>query len=303
MKNRKKHIVLLFILAIIALVSAIAVLRNQKTNASPSKHLNSTKASGGMFDLLEKSAKRAKGAEKTKKEKASQHIEEADRAYENSIRELADVLFSEFGVAGLTAEATEGIKSRLVEAELKYRENHQGVREANIVRLINDLADKLGAPDYARTSPEQVRVMRAELRIFLPSLVAVETQEEKMGLKRKVGTEMNPEVSPLEAAFLAMLMMQQKMLNDDWQQTPQEWASNRRKKQLSHEDDANFNSSPQFGVKPEGEEKQRRNDEKRNEMLQLVMRGAARLSSSGIKDLAESSLDTLGIAKLKEGQQ
>lgn len=268
-----------------------------------------------MFELLEKSAQKTHAAERVKQSRLSPNIEEVNQAYESAVRELVDVLFKEFGFAEIPTDIAERMKERLIHAELKYREDHQGLSEANIVEVINKLVTTFGAPDYAKTSSLQVRFMRASLRKYLPHLVAVETQEDRMGLRQPVGTGMNPEVAPVEAAFLTMLMIQQKMLNDDWQQTPDEWVANQKKRYLSRSETAAQNDTePQFGVSPEtedsqfgtstqDEERQRRNDEKRNEMRWLVFRTAARLNSARLNHLVESSLDTLGIAKIEEVQQ
>lgn len=177
------------------------------------------------------------------------------------------------------------------------------MRESNVVEAVNGLADKFGAPDYAQTTELQVRTMRASLRRYLPNLVAVETLPARMGLRQPVGTGMNPEVSPLEAAFLTLMAVQQKMLNDDWQQTPEEWAANLKKKYLARVAAAwqpQTDEVPQFGVAAGDEEKQRRNDQKRNQIRRLVLRGAARLNAARLNDLAQSSLDTLGIVKVEE---
>lgn len=293
--------ILLLSLAAFAVVTAMLAIHSYRTRAAAPRVSETKRSNGGdMFESLDKAAKRARAAEKVKKAHLSPNVEEANREYEDSIRELADVLFKEFG-SEIPPGISERIKERLIRAELKYRESHQGVREGNVVEVINNLASRFGAPDYAKTTLLQVRFMRASLRRYVPNLVAVETQESRMGLRQPVGTGMNPEVSPLEAAFLALLMVQQKMLNDDWQQTPEEWAANQKKRYLSRPKVApQDNAGPQFGVSPEDEERQRRNNEKRNEMRLLVYRGAAKLNPARLNDLIQSSLDTLGIAKSEE---
>ena len=301
MNRHGKHVLLLGLAACVVMAATLAIhsYRTRAAAQEPSE-VKGRSSGGDMFESLEKAAKKTHAAEKVKKAQHAPDAEEANREYEASVRELTDVLFREFG-SEIPPGISKGIKERLTRAELKYREDHQGVREANVVEVINNLAGRFGAPDYAKTTALQVRFMRASLRRYLPNLVAVETQENRAGLRKPVGTGMNEEVSPLEAAFLTLLMVQQKMLNDDWQQTPEEWAANQKRRYLSRSKlEEQDNAGPQFGASLEDDERQRRNNEKRNEMRGLVYRGAARLNPARLNDLMQSSLDTLGIAKTEE---
>jgi hypothetical protein len=206
---------------------------------------------------------------------------------ETAISELADSIFKEVGSADIPADVITGIKGRLIRAEKKFRKNKKGVREENIVRMINELADKFQAPAYAKTSPLQVRLARVELMKYMPSFIAQETRPERKGLKKKVGTSINPEVSPLEAAYIAMLLIHQKMLNEQYQQTPDEYTANLHKWRAA----ARNNSSTEHTLVS------KHNQEKCREMRDVVSRGVSRLSPASVQGLINDSLDTLGIER------
>jgi hypothetical protein len=238
------------------------------SQAEPSLFTSRSDSKKTMFETIEEKARLAQDDKET------------------SIRTLADTIFNEVG-SPIPAEAAAAMKERLVRAEIKFRKNKKGIREENIVRMINELADKFHAPAYAKTSPLQVRMARVELLKYMPSFIAQETDEKRKGLKRKVGTSINQEVSPLEAAYIAMLLVQQKMLNEEYQQTPDEYAANYRRR---HSADRNKdNAEHTVGVK--------RNQEKCREMRQVISRGTANLSPTSIQGLIDESLDSLGIGR------
>ncbi len=231
----------------------------------------STSGDSNMFSDVEAAAKKAKNND------------------EQAIRELADAVFN-YAAPMIPAIASAGMKDRLVRAEIKYRNGHKGVREEHIVKTVNDLADAIGAPDYAKSSRLQVRVLRVRLMGAFPSFIAQERDEKKKGLKKKVGETMNPEASPLEGAFIAMMMVQQKMLNADFQKTPEEFAATLNLKlEMENRDNA--------GQKTEARLVARKASKKLIEMDGIINRGVARLGVLGAKQLADKSLDTLGIER------
>ena len=64
------------------------------------------------------------------------------------------------------------LEDSLTNAEIRYR-NHvgAGVREGQIVSLMNDLAEKFQLPAYLETTPAQVRGLRRVLAMNTPSLM------------------------------------------------------------------------------------------------------------------------------------
>src|SRR5262245_3264264 len=86
----------------------------------------------------------------------------------DSIDRMAEAIVSDFVPVPLSSDSRQAIQARLVRSELMYREHGQGVLEINIVRTINQLADKLSTPRYTKTTPGQVRFLRASMIGVLP---------------------------------------------------------------------------------------------------------------------------------------
>jgi hypothetical protein len=205
----------------------------------------------------------------------------------NSVRLLVDEIFSTLISSYLPDDMSQAMKDRLVRAELKFRHGKKGVGEARIVKTINDLADQLGAPEYAKTSPLQVHTLRTIFARRTPSLVAPETDETNRGLKKKEGSRLNPKVSPVEAVFLTILMIHQKILNPEWQQTPEEFAAN-----LPHKRQESTASKGSHILQPSTKRR-----EKSREMMSLMAQRVGRLSPASIQEIAATSLDNLGFER------
>jgi hypothetical protein len=119
----------------------------------------------------------------------------------------------------------EDVKDRLVRAELEYRGKgrQKSIDESNVVRTVNQAVDILKLPDYAKTSPLQVRHLRLSLLPYLPHFIA---QEDFAG--RTTGNldphfKISNKVSPLEAAYLVLAVVQQKRNNPAFEVTPKEF--------------------------------------------------------------------------------
>jgi hypothetical protein len=269
----KRITLLLIIFALVAfMVGAqwVSSSSSAKLQVNPSLFTSDGGSRKSMFEELEGKARLAQDDNET------------------AISALADSIFNEVGSPAIPANVITRIKERLVRAEKNFRKNKKGVREASIVRMINELADKFQAPAYAKTSPLQVRIARVELMKYMPSFIAQETRAERKGLKKKVGASINPEVSPLEAAYIAMLLIHQKMLNEEYQQTPDEYAANLHRWRAA---ERNNSSATEHTIV------NKRNQEKCREMRQVVSGGVARLSPASIQGLIDDSLDTLGIER------
>lgn len=273
----KKHKSILLLL-LLCLMLGIGVWRNKSsfadlplTTEANAASINSKK---DMYQMIDEKAKKIKGSD------------------EASIRDLADTIFNENGASDLPAAMVDMMKDSLVRAEMKYRNNGKGVRETHIAHTVNYLADKFGAPDYAKTTPLQVRLLRVKLMPMMPSLIAVDTDKEHKGLKKKIGSTITPEVSPLEATMITVMMIHQKMLNEEWQLSPEEFALKGKKQFFKGR-----------GPMPPGYSSAgstlslKRNTEKAEEMQRLVRERVARMSLNEAAEIAEASLKNLGIEK------
>ncbi|HEX8456885.1 MAG TPA: hypothetical protein VF656_06295 [Pyrinomonadaceae bacterium] len=205
---------------------------------------------------------------------------------EVAINELVDAILKNFA-AVLPADTAQAVKVRLVRAELKYRQNKKGIRESRIVKAINQLAEAFEAPEYAQTSPLQVRLLRVDLKSDLPNLVDAEIEE--VGLKKKAGDKLKVEISPIEATVLTIVMVQQKMLNPDWQLTPREYSEKLRRQPYQP-----AAASPQ-GSKEYRLEVDQRDRRKSRDMMTLVSHKVRRLSPTSLTALLDASLNTLNI--------
>lgn len=136
-------------------------------------------------------------------------------------RALADAVFAFPRMLPRAPETIENvIKDRLVLAELAYhRGTQEGIRERDIVKLVNSVTDKLGVPSYAKTSLRQLRVLRMQLALSSPSFMAAGLTTQDM----KVGDSISDRMSPLQAVHLINSLVDQKLINPDFQVEPEEW--------------------------------------------------------------------------------
>jgi hypothetical protein len=124
------------------------------------------------------------------------------------------------GPANIPAPIDNVIKDRLVYAEMQYRQGRaKGVTEQSIVDFTNMLVQKLNLPDYARTTPAQVRDMRMWLIMVNPTLMGHGVVKGNM----KVGDSISSELSPLQAAHLLLEVLGHKVSDPFFQLTPAEW--------------------------------------------------------------------------------
>jgi hypothetical protein len=244
--------------------------------AQSSAMADSGDESNMMDDLIDQKAQKAKGND------------------ESAVGELADEVFATPYFMEVPSDFREAMKQRVLSDELKYRHGKKGIKEEKVVETVDELARKLNAPDYAKTSPLQVRTLRVRLMRGYPNFIAQETSEERKGLKKKVGDTINPEMSPLEAVFVTGVLLQQKMLNEDFQHPPQEWEDKLRKKQLKRwETGENQDAKIKARLHPG-------NNDKRREMRHAVANGIAKMKVSELLRLPDETLDTLGIERNKE---
>jgi hypothetical protein len=127
-----------------------------------------------------------------------------------AVRELADAVVEFNGTGGAPAAVLDQFEARLAQAELTYRRGGKdGIPVGNIVRALNNLGQKLKAPDYAKTDAGEVELLRGVARSEMPHFIA-------SGSKA---------LSPLEAGYLTHLLLYQKIFNETFLLTPAERAA------------------------------------------------------------------------------
>ncbi|MGB6546712.1 MAG: hypothetical protein WBE97_13930 [Candidatus Acidiferrales bacterium] len=140
---------------------------------------------------------------------------------ESSVRALVDAVFNHPHMFPHMPPALEdAVKVRLTNAEMSYLNGSAGgVEEKDIVTLLNTLAEKLGAPDYAKTSPAQVRYARMKLAAFEPRFMGT-------GMVRQGGASVKSvslTMSPAQAVHLIGLMIDNKLANPQFQVPLDTW--------------------------------------------------------------------------------
>ena len=139
----------------------------------------------------------------------------AKGADQKAIRELADAVLQLITGDGLPGAIVSPFLERVAQAELNYRSGRKaGIPEANIVRVIDHLAVKLGAPSYARTDEDEVRYMRLDISQMMPNFIPHRPlgagEESPVGLTYTV----DPLMSPLEAVYVTRFLIMQKEFSE-----------------------------------------------------------------------------------------
>jgi hypothetical protein len=138
-----------------------------------------------------------------------------------AIRDLLDEIFEAHGWNQDLGSASENLKQRIVNAEVRYQTGAQaGVPRKNIVETANAWARKINAPAWALTSDAEVRRMRARMMTWYPNLI---------GRGRQVGGRpLDEDLGPVEAFFTFAQLVHNKLHWTDYQMTPEERAKARR---------------------------------------------------------------------------
>jgi len=235
----------------------------------------------------------------TKAKKLKKAKEKKDKI-EGPVDELTDAVARAFGygperyegsyspVNSMMRAEADKVKDRLKRSEIAYQEGKKaGIPEENVVRAMNDLAGKFGAPGYAKTDKYEVRKLRASMLSVEYDLVS--KKESKKGLKdkddgKKVVESVGPTMSPLEAVYVTSSLIVQKLTNSEYQRTHEErrarWAEEHDGRRAL-ETDAGPRILPQT--------------DRQVEMSHVVSRGVRARGSSEQRALIHESLDILGI--------
>jgi hypothetical protein len=139
----------------------------------------------------------------------------------NSVRALVDEIFNYPHSLGEIPPVMDTIvKERLTQAEMNYKLGlSPGVEVNGIVRLVNKLVDKFQLPDYARTTAHQAEVLRFGLEISMPAFMALPSTSQDAKPVRGDSSVM----SPAQATYLLLTLVDAKLWSPDYQLPPDEW--------------------------------------------------------------------------------
>jgi hypothetical protein len=136
-------------------------------------------------------------------------------ADEMAIRELADAVMQLITDGRLPSAIVRPLLERVAQSEIDFRSGRKaGIPESNIVRVIDHLATKLGAPKYARTDEDEVRDMRLAISQMMPNFIPRRPlgagEESPAGFPYSV----DPLMSPLEAVYVTRFLIRQKEMSE-----------------------------------------------------------------------------------------
>ncbi len=107
-----------------------------------------------------------------------------------------------------------GYTARLTNAELLYRRGAQApVSEAAVVRAVNNLENTVAAPTWGHTDAQEVRKLRMHLLVAYPELMVSREPADSKGHYKALSDQLGP----MEAAYVAVSLVYQKMWNAEYQ--------------------------------------------------------------------------------------
>jgi|GEM_PF-1419267 len=229
-------------------------------------------------------------------ERINQKAKAAKHSDQKADEELAFEVVSTLTPSQVPSFTKEALMERLARAETNHRAGRsRGIPEDNVVKMINELAGKFSAPEYAKTTPLEVRVARTGLMADMPNLIA----DKPIALKEK-GKKTIGLMSPVEAFAVSMFVLRQKLVNEAWQVSPREFTDNLYRKKLERwhalRERAGSNQPTGGESKPQVKLVARSNP-KKDEMVRVIADGAARMDSHELMGLADAALNTLGVER------
>jgi len=210
-----------------------------------------------------------------------------------SVESLATALIANLIPADLPDDVRATIQTRLVAAELDYRRGRKGISEAQVVRTVNELAKEFAAPEYAKTSVSQVRFLRASMMGVFPQLL-VPQRVHPNKLKEMSGG--HQPLSPMGATLLTTLLLQQKLINEEFQVEPRYWHDHLQKKNTeawrAHRENksaATPLSASRLSARPD--------TAKTKELRQVIGQRLVTMTHADIVNLTSATLDQLGLPR------
>lgn len=204
-----------------------------------------------------------------------------------AIQNLTAEIMTQYGWGNAPSLISNSVKNRIVNAEQKFQDgNGQGITELAVARALNGLVVKFKAPVYASTSPSEVRELRGRLLAFLPDLIgrgrAADGHERAKAPHSPIAL-----MSPVEAAYVAMTMIHQKMNNPEFQMTQSERRAAWIEKHSKTPDSVVAKGSPPSGA-PTARQK---------EMASVIQRAVKTIPQQNLFSLPDQVLDALGIER------
>ncbi|HYP52667.1 MAG TPA: hypothetical protein VEQ42_03960 [Pyrinomonadaceae bacterium] len=150
---------------------------------------------------------------------------------ERAVRELVETFFRGPELRGVPSLLAGPFKERLIRAEAKFRRGQgTGVSEESVVRVVEELARKFDAPEYALAETDEVRALRLSLSSLVPRLVV--RQPLPAGAEprpfwfvtKAPAFDVPASMSPVEAAYITLMMLTQKQINETYMLTKDERA-------------------------------------------------------------------------------
>lgn len=208
---------------------------------------------------------------------------------EASLGQLADLVVAQFAPPEAAAFLS-GVKGRMVAAEAAYQETGRGgISERKAVEAVNWLARQVDAPGYQGASISQVRFLRMKLKGVFPAFIGAS------GGKGGKSLGINPEMSPMEAAGITMLLAYQKMSNEEFQVSADQWLANRYKQSTATW------KAYRKGARPPAEQEAKLTVKVEapgvKQLREAIAHTASTFGPDYLTGLADSSLDVLGIRR------
>jgi hypothetical protein len=234
--------------------------------------------------LLSVRTTRAQGAYMSDKSVFHNIDEKAAKATSNdpvAIKDLADEIFRY-----VPQEVAGAAKSRAIDAEISFRHRSRaGVKDTDVVRMLNQLAAQFNAPDYGYTTLQQLRRLRVSLGLGMPHFVGSHSTSKELNMG---------DLSPLEAVYLSYMMVQQKLNNRQYQVTPQEWNKQRYEEKLAQQ--RGIGPAPESEARTPNLQLQSTLAGDRGMALRRMLAEAARSKSSeDISAIMSSALDQINL--------
>lgn len=148
----------------------------------------------------------------------------------DSVRAVVEALFKFPGLAQrMPNEMAAVVKQRLIDAQMAYLDGKSlWIADGAIVDAINALTTAFDAPDYARVSWLQVRLIQSTITSVMP--IFMQLYPSRMYSISEYAQPGAPypilpsvPMSPLQAIFVTGLLIDQKLWNSDYQAAPAEW--------------------------------------------------------------------------------
>ncbi len=134
---------------------------------------------------------------------------------EAAVRLLIDAIFAIDDE--IPAEVVDPLKDRVLRAQLQFQQGlHPFISDEQIADGVNHIANQLELPLYTRTDAGQIQHLQMSVLHIFPVIL-----QSNLSSGRLTGTH----YSPVQAAFLQLLMIRQKISNPFYQIPKPEWDS------------------------------------------------------------------------------